>query len=104
MKHLLHLGGIEYTYDGELPCSHVVIGQRDVEKENPNINTSKPLSQSDHAKLSKFVHDQTSGRFAVKPLEWCESETEAKHNVKRFRADGCINIRIAEVNAVIENA
>ena len=51
MKHLLHFGGIEYTYDGELPCSHVVIGQRDVEKENPNIDTSKALSQQDHAKL-----------------------------------------------------
>ena len=104
MKHVLYLHGTEYTYDGELPCTHAVIGQRDIAKERPAFDRAiGPTSEQQNA-LAKFAHNTTSGRYTVKPLEWCEDEAEAEALLARFQSEGWINLKIVPVNAVIENA
>lgn len=97
MKHELHLGGIQYTYDGEIACTHAVIGQRDTEKERPEPGASA-------AARMKYANDTTAGRYALKPLEWAADESEAQALAAQFTAAGWINVSIVPVSAVIENA
>ena len=104
MKHVLYLHGTEYTYDGELPCTHAVIGQRDIAKERPAFEHGTGLTNAQQIELAKFAHNATSGRFTVKPLEWCEDEAEAEAFAARFTGEGWINVSIVAVNDVIENA
>lgn len=104
MKHVIYLNGTEYTYDGELPCTHAVIGQRDIAKERPTFERAIGLTDEQQTALAKFAHNATSGRYTVKPLEWCEDEAEAEALSARFQGEGWINVRIVPVNAVIENA
>lgn len=104
MKHELYLNGKAFTYDGVLPCTHCVIGQRDSEQERveppPPDNKNTELL----ARRSKFVHDEIGGRYAVRPLEWATDEKEAQELAARFLAAGWINVRIVPVDTVIENA
>lgn len=104
MKHVIYLHGTEYTYDGELPCTHAVIGQRDIAKERPTFAHGTGLTEQQQIELAKFGHNATSGRFSIKPLEWCENEAEAQAFVTRFQGEGWINVEIVPVNDVIENA
>jgi hypothetical protein len=104
MKHCLYLNGTEYTYDGVLPCTRVVIGQLDIAKERPAFEQATNLTNEQQIELAKFAHNATSGRFAVKPLEWCEDEAEAEAFVARFQSEGWINVSIVPVSDVIENA
>jgi len=102
MKHVIYLNGTEYTYDGEIACTHVVMGQRDIAKERPAFE--RATTNEHQIELAKFAHDATSGRYSIKPLEWCEDEAEANAFVTRFQAEGWINVSIVPVNDVIENA
>jgi len=104
MKHVLYLHGTEYTYDGEIACTHVVMGQRDIAKERPAFELATNLTNEQQIELAKFAHDATSGRYSIKPLEWCEDEAEAEALAARFQADGWINVSIVPVNDVIANA
>ena len=104
MKHVLYLHGTEYTYDGEIACTHVVMGQRDIAKERPAFELATNLTNAQQIELAKFAHNATSGRYAIKPLEWCEDEAEAAALTARFQGDGWINVSVVPVDAVIENA
>lgn len=104
MKHVLYLHGTEYTYDGEIACTHVVMGQRDIAKERPAFEQATNLTNAQQIELSKFAHNATSGRYSIKPLEWCENEAEAEAFVARFQSEGWINVSIVPVSDVIENA
>ncbi len=104
MKHIIYLHGTEYIYDGELPCNYAVIGQRDLAKEQPAFDRAIVLTSEQQNALAKFAHNVTSGRYTVKPLEWCKDEAEAETLSARFQSEGWINLNIVPVNAVIENA
>lgn len=103
MKHIAYLNGTEFTYDGELPCTHVVIGQRDIEGERPKV--AKVLTPAEQVALAKFAHDATAGRYSLRPLEWATDMEEAEKLAERFRAEGCwLHVRIIPVDTVLENA
>jgi hypothetical protein len=104
MKHCLYLHGTEYTYDGVLPCTHVVVGQRDIAREKPAFAEGTRLTGQQQTELAKFAHNATSGRYSIKPLEWCEDEAEAEALAARFQAEGWINVSRVPVSDVIENA
>jgi hypothetical protein len=104
MKHEIYFGGKAFAYDGVLPCTHCVIGQRNIETER----VEAPLPTNEDTELSsrrkKFVYDEIGGRYALKPLEWAENIEEAKKLVDRFCAEDWINVKIVLVDSVIENA
>lgn len=104
MKHCIYLNGTEYNYDGELPCTHAVIGRRDIAKERPAFELETNLTSEQRIQLSKFAHNATAGRYSLKPLEWCESTAEAEALASRFKSEGWIEVRIVSVDTVIENA
>lgn len=103
MKHIAYLNGTEFTYDGELPCTHVVIGQRDIDSERPEV--AEVLTPAEQVALAKFAHDCTAGRYSMRPLEWASDMEEAEKLAEHFRAMNCwLNVQIIPVNTVIENA
>ena len=104
MKHQIYLGGKIFAYDGVLPCTHCVIGQRNIETERVEM----PSPDNKDAELlnyrKKFVYNQISGRYALRPLEWAENIEEAEKLVDRFSVEDWINVKIVPVDSVIENA
>jgi len=104
MKHELYLDGKSFTLDGELPCTHVVIGQRDIEKERVEAPPPDNRDTELLARRSKFVHDEIGGRYALRPLEWAKDTKEAEKLAKQFAKKGWINVKILPVDTVIENA
>lgn len=104
MKHILYLNAREFAYDGELPCTHAVIGQRDIAKERVDLPDPATMTPAQYALRAKFVRDEIAGRYAVKPLEWAEDEKEAQELAAHFLAAGWLNVRIVPVDTVIENA
>jgi len=104
MKHHLYLGGKVFVYDGVLPCTHCVIGQRNIEIERVELPSSDNEDKELLNRRKKFVYNEISGRYALKPLEWAENMEEAEKLVDRFCAEDWINVKIVPVNSVIENA
>ena len=106
MKHIIHLQGQSFTYCGEIRCTHVVIGRRDIGSERvaePEGRPGTPEYAEQYEKRLAFVRNETGGRYALKPLEWAVDEEEAEKLAAHFALEGHIDISIAPVSAVIEN-
>lgn len=116
MKHRFYLDRKAFTYDGEIPCTHVVIGQRDQAAAEEKLRgelsakdyaiaiASGKLTEEQRVARAAFVFDLNRGWYALKPLEWAVSEADAETIAEDFKADGWLNVAIREVSQVITHA
>ncbi len=105
MKHILYLDNRSHRYEGEIPCTHVVVGRRDPASDDPG-KEPHPNAEgfaSWHQRRRTFVSNQAHGRYRRKPLEWAESEAEASALVGRFRHDGWLDVVILPISTVDRN-
>jgi len=111
MKHLIYFDGKEHSVTTERKYTHVVIGQRDqaAERKSANIDAlqKKPhteLTPAEYELLHKWTHEASAGRYALRVLDWYESEPDAVSTAKRFPRPEWINVQLREVAATIPYA
>lgn len=104
MKHNYYSqDGRKFSVDGEIPYSHIVMGQRDEEAARKQIpetrgKTNRDFSAQELADIAKFTYDSTHGWYAFKPLAWASSEDEANALAEKFKADNWINVEVKQIN------
>ena len=103
MKHLIYFDGKEHSVTTERPYTHVVIGQRDQKREREAAKidelqalTHTKLTQEQWVFLEHWTREAGQGRYALRVLDWTESEDAARMSSICFYNSGWINVEVRE--------
>lgn len=115
MRHIIYLGGRQFGIDDQNTYTHCVVAKLNHEPFVPRgrAMTAKEIAEHPekdaiHEELRAFALDETAGKFALKPVEWCANEGEANIVCAALLAEDAsakwTDVRAVTVNTVLQHA